>query len=155
MKKYPWFLNSIEDIIQALKDGHKVYKLSSNESSWFELKDGILCRVYKDGKAYIGATLDFERSGTHYIIKENNAYGINVMVGERYKTKSGRTCEILTMSQVRATPYLGYIYGIPDENVYMPDEVVWYNPDGTTNEPTDGMNLVEHIESNEVFTETK
>lgn len=155
MKRYPWFLNSVEEVIQALKDGHKVYKLSYDESSWFELKDGIICHVYKDGKAYIGATIDFERSATHYIFKENKTNGINVMVGEKYKTKSGRTCEILTLSQVRVTPYLGYIYAVPDENVYIPDEVVWYNPDGTTNEPTDAMNLVEHIESDEVFTEDK
>ena len=151
MKRYPWFLNSVEDIIQALKDGHKVYKLSSNESSWFELKDGIICHVYKDGTAYIGATIDFERSATHYIFKENETKGIEVIVGEKYKTKSGRICSILSVSPVRATPYLGYIHSVPDKNYYIPDETVWYNPDGTNNEPTDGMDLVEHIESDDAI----
>ena len=80
MRKY---LNSLEEIAKALKEGNDVFEAGSTAS--FRIVDGLLTR-FEDGKIFIGAQIIF-RHGTYYCYEEDP---LKLETGRSYRIKDSR-----------------------------------------------------------------
>lgn len=69
-------------------------------------------------------------------------------VGKTYLTVSGRKCKIIYASDIRATPFLGILEAKTDGERLYPDDIVWYNPNGTHNEKVAGLSIEKEIGGN-------
>lgn len=69
-------------------------------------------------------------------------------VGKTYLTVSGRKCKIIYKSDIRATPFLGILEAKKDVERLYPDDVVWYNPNGTHNEKITGLSIEKEVGGN-------
>lgn len=73
---------------------------------------------------------------------------MRIEVGKTYLTVSGRKCKIIYESGIRATPFLGIIEAKRDGEKLYPDDIVWYNLNGTHNEKVEGLTLEKEIGGN-------
>ena len=78
-----------------------------------------------------------------------------IEVGKIYRTANGKKVSITYLSNFRTMPYLGVIAPIKiGQNHYLPEEVLWYNGDGSTCEKCSDYDIVEEIQAFEVLKES-
>jgi len=70
---------------------------------------------------------------------------MRIEIGKTYLTVSGRKCKIIYKSDIRATPFLGILEAKRDGEKLYPDDIVWYNPNGTHNEKVEGLTLEREV----------
>ena len=75
-----------------------------------------------------------------------------IEVGKIYRTANGKKVSITYLSNFRTMPYLGVIAPIKiGTNHYLPEEVLWYNGDGSTCEKCSDYDIVEEIPSDYLY----
>ena len=122
MKKY---LNSLEEITKALKEGNDVFDNGTN--TYFKLVDGLLIR-FENGKTYIGAQIFF-CPRTYYCYEEDP---LKLEVGKLYKIRDSRKAFICLVNDE-------YVYGCIEHW----SKLCKWNRDGGRVDGPDNTDLIE------------
>lgn len=81
MKKH---LNSVEEVVKALKEGKKVS--IKNANCKYIMENGLICRLYSDGQKVINAEMHLTSENKFYTEEPEP---LKFKVDKAYKTKGG------------------------------------------------------------------